>query len=167
MELRLGQVLVDQGVLSREQVERILEQQQNDHKPFGLLCEQLYNISPEAIEDAWAFQYAGLTRTVDPMIEVYDDAAKALVTRRQAWQFRILPIRFDDRELMLATTRLHLRRALRFATRSLGVPLYVVMAPPRSLGEALCKHYPLPGMTAESVNDDGLDRLFMPMSQAG
>lgn len=151
MTIRLGEVLVSAGVLSEDQVQMILEQQREQEKPFGLLCEQLCGVSPETIEDAWASQYATLTRTVDPSIEVFDDRAVHLVTRRQAWQFRVLPIRFDDSDLMIATTQQHLRRALRFANNVLGVPLYFVMTSPDALGEALCKHYPLPGMTAESV----------------
>ena len=33
-------------------------------------------------------------------------------------------------------------------------------AEPDLLGQALCKHYPLPGMTPRSVIDDGMDRLL-------
>ena len=66
----------------------------------------------------------------------------------------------DQVELMVATTPVHLRRALRFATNVLGVPVYMVMATPENLGRALCEHYPLPGMTPRSVVDDGMDRLL-------
>lgn len=147
MTVRLGEVLIAQDVLTQQQVNDILEQQQEQQKPFGLLCERMYGIQPEIIEEAWANQYAMLTRTVDPTVEVFDDRAKELVTRRQAWQFRVLPIRFDDSELMIATTQQHLRRALRFANNVLGVPLYFVMTSPDDLTEALCKHYALPGMS--------------------
>ena len=151
MTIRLGEVLIASGVLTEEQVSMILEQQAQQHKPFGLLCEQLCGISPAAIEDAWANQYASLTRTIDPTVEIFDPHAMQLVTRRQAWQFRVLPIRFDDAELMIATTQQHLRRALRFANNVLGVPLYFVMANPDALGDALCKHYALPGMSADTI----------------
>jgi hypothetical protein len=153
MTVRLGEFLIERGVLTKEQVESILQAQQEQHKPFGLLCEELCGVSPEAIEDAWAKQYATITRTIDPSIEVYEDRAKELITPRQAWQFRVLPIRFDDNELMIATTQEHLRRALRFANNVLGVPLYFVMTTPDALGEALCKHYKLPGMTAQSIGN--------------
>jgi len=83
-----------------------------------------------------------------------------LISRRQAWQFRVLPLRFDGRELMLVTTRTHLCRALRFATAVMCVPVYLVLATPAALGEALCRHYPLPGMTPQSVYDDASDRLL-------
>ncbi|MHC4415834.1 MAG: GspE/PulE/PilB domain-containing protein [Planctomycetota bacterium] len=158
-EVRLGQLLVASGVLTNQQVKSILTQQEATGEPFGLLAERMFGVDPERIEEAWAQQYAGLTRTVDPQVEVFDDQAAGLVTRRQAWQFRILPLRFEGRELIIATTQRHLRRALRFATNVIGVPVFFVMSEPSALGRALCARYALPGMTPESVNDETIDRL--------
>jgi hypothetical protein len=160
MEVRLGQLLIETGVLTVTQVERILQEQQRSGKPFGLLCERLFNVDPASVEQAWASQYASMSPLIDPACEELDDRALALVTRRQAWQFRVLPIRFDAGELMMATTQQHLRRALRFATAVICVPVYLVLAAPEALGQALCRHYPLPGMTPRSVNDSEMDRLL-------
>lgn len=160
MELRLGQVLCEQGVLTERQVQCILQRQKETSQPFGLLCEQMFSVSPEAIERAWAMQYASLTRMIDPAREAMDVSTLELITRRQAWQFRVLPIRFDGRELMLATTRTQLRRALRFANNVLGLPVYLVLADPHALGEALCRHYPMPGMNVQSINDEAMDHLL-------
>lgn len=157
-EVRLGQLLAESGVLTADQVDRVVAVQENTGEPFGLLAERLFGVDPQAIEDAWAKQYAGLTRTVDPQVEVFDDKAAELVTRRQAWQFRILPLRFEGREMIIATTQKHLRRALRFATNVIGVPVFFVMADSEALGRALCARYPLPGMTPGSVDDDLIDR---------
>jgi len=160
MELRLGELLIDRGILDPAQVRTILEQQRRTGEPFGVLAESMYDVAPTAIEDAWAHQYARLTRVIDPDAESYDPRAIELVTRRQAWQFRALPVRFDGLELMLATTERHLRRTLRFAMNVLGVPVYLVMASPDGLGRGLCRHYPWPGMSPASVLDDQLDRLL-------
>jgi hypothetical protein len=156
-EIRLGQLLVESGVLTGKQVDHIVAVQAKTGEPFGLLAEQLFAVDPQKIEEAWAKQYAGLTRTVDPEVEVFDEGAIGLVTRRQAWQFRILPLRFEGRELLIATTQQHLRRALRFATNVIGIPVFFVMAESRALGRGLCKRYPLPGMTPESVDDDVIE----------
>ncbi len=153
-EVRLGQLLVEADVLTTQQVDDIVGQQQRTGEPFGLLAERLFGVDPLKIEDAWACQYAGLTRTVNLAIEVFDDEAAELVTRRQAWQFRIMPLRFEGRELLIATTQQHLRRALRFATNVIGIPVFFVMADPMDLGRALCERCPLPGMTPESIIDE-------------
>jgi hypothetical protein len=160
VHIRLGEVLIESGVLSPEQVEKVLSRQRETGEPFGVISEQLCGVEPAAIEEAWATQYARITRRIDPAIEVFDAKAADLVTRRQAWQFRVLPIRFDDGELMMATTRRHLRRALRFATNVVGLPVYLVLAEPLPLGEALCRRYPLPGMTPDCIEDDALERLL-------
>ncbi len=159
MELRLGQLLIDRGVLSTVQVNRIVAEQGDSGEPFGLLAERLFDVDPRRIEEAWAQQFAGLTRTVDPELEVFDEQAASLVTRRQAWQFRILPLRFEGRELIIATTQHHLRRALQFATNVIGVPVFFVMAEAPALGRALCARYPLPGLTPASVDEQVIDAL--------
>ncbi len=156
MEFRLGQLLVQSGVLTEHQVKKVLARQLTSGEPFGLLSEQLFGVDPSAIEEAWARQYARITRTIDPEVEVFEDRAKDLITRRQAWQFRILPIRFDGDELMIATTQEHLRRALRFAVHVIGVPVFFVMAEADVLEKALTKHYSGPGMTDRA----GIDRLL-------
>ena len=47
----IGQLLVQQGVLTHKQVQHILEVQRLSHRPFGDLAERLYGVSPEAVED--------------------------------------------------------------------------------------------------------------------
>ena len=160
MEVRIGQLLVEAGVLSEQQVQIVLSHQHQSAVPFGLLCERLFGVEPIQVEEAWARQYGTLTRTILPALESFDDRALQTVTRRQAWQFRVLPVRFDDGEMMIATTEQFLRRALGFAINVLQVPTYLVLADPMALGEALCRHYPLPGMTPDCVTDAGLDRLL-------
>jgi hypothetical protein len=160
MELRLGDLLIESGVLNREQVQEIIAEQKTTAEPFGLLAERLFGVDPAAVETAWARQYARITRTIDPTMEVFDDRALALVTRRQAWQFRVLPVRFTPTELMMATTQSHLPRALRFAANVICFPVYYVMAEPDTLGAALCRHYRLPGLTSASLSDASLDHLL-------
>lgn len=160
MEFRLGQLLVEQGVLDEDQVQNVLLQQQETGEPFGVLCERMFDVSPDAIENAWAMQYSKLTRHVDPATEVFDRHALELLTRRQAWQFRILPIRFDGNELLIATTQEHLRRALRFAVNVIGIPVFFVITEPDMLGEALCRYYELPGMTPDSVLNNSMGRIL-------
>jgi hypothetical protein len=154
MYKKLGDVLVEGGVLNQEQVRTILERQRRDHRPFGLLCEEMFGVPSSAVEEAWARQYATITRTVDPAVEAFDTEASSLVTRRQAWQFRFLPIRFEDGILMAATTTANVRRALRFANSAIPAPVYLVIAEPLALGVSLCRRYPLAGMRAESLCEE-------------
>lgn len=63
--LRLGDLLVQHGVLTREQVEDILVEQQAVGRPFGELAGCLFGVPPQAVERAWAEQYAMLTGEYD------------------------------------------------------------------------------------------------------
>lgn len=146
MSVRLGEVLIRRGVLTSEQVDDVLLEQQRTKRPFGLLAEQMFGIPEVVIEQAWAEQYASITGIFDLEENPPEREALGLVSRRQAWQFSVLPITFDGHELVMATTRDNLPRALRFATRVLERPCFFVLADSEPLADALNEHYPMPGM---------------------
>ncbi|MEX2217348.1 MAG: hypothetical protein WD749_01195 [Phycisphaerales bacterium] len=149
--MRLGDLLVRRGVLTEAQRDAVLEHQRMTGRPFGELAERLFGVGQSAVEEAWAEQYALIARRVDPRSERLDPAALTLLDRRQAWQFRMLPLRFEADELLICTTQDHLPRALKFAGWKIQAPCFFVLADPRSLGEALLRHYPMEGMSPDVV----------------
>jgi len=81
--IQLGQLLVEQGVLTEQQVQHILKVQKISHRPFGDLAERLFGIDARAVEDAWVEQYVRITGVVDlenrkstPSVCVYSTAAR-------------------------------------------------------------------------------------------
>ena len=54
--IQIGQLLLEQGILTQAQVEQIVQVQKTSHRPFGDLAERLFDIDPQAIEDAWVEQ---------------------------------------------------------------------------------------------------------------
>ncbi len=151
MPVRLGDLLVEKGVLSEEQRAEILRRQRTDPRPFGALAERLYGVGPDVVEQAWAEQFEGLTAHVDPRGEPLDPGVLDLIDRRQAWQFRVLPLRYEDGDLVMCTTREHLVRALKFAGWRVPGPCHFVLADPLPLGEALMRYYRMEGMTPAMV----------------
>jgi hypothetical protein len=149
--VRIGEVLMQRGILNPAQVQAILDEQIRGHRPFGELAENMYGVDPADIEQAWVEQYVTLTKIIDPRHECPEPRALQQIERRQAWQFRVLPIRFDGPELMVATPPENLCRALRFVTRCLRTPCFLVLAEARLLGEALERHFPMAGLGAEAV----------------
>lgn len=149
--LRLGELLVEAGVLSAVQREEVLRAQRESGKPFGLLAERMFGVSPRAVERAWAEQVATLAPHTDPRDAIVDIHAVRLVTRRQAWQFRVLPMSISDGELTVCTTKESLARAVSFACWSLPHTCTFVLAEAGALGAALVKHYPMSGMTADCL----------------
>ncbi len=151
MRLPIGELLIRQGVITHEQCEQVLLRQKLTQRPFGEIAEELLGVSARAVEKAWAEQYATETRWLDAAREPIDPAVRDLINRRQAWQFRILPLGYDGSELMICTTQDGLVRAMNFVSRQLPVPCFFVLSEPESLGLALMRHYPMDGMTVESV----------------
>lgn len=151
MAVQLGQVLVEKGLLTQEQVSEILQKQKQTRRPFGALAEEMFDVAPEAVEQAWASQYAEIAEHVDPATEKLERSVLDLIDRRQAWQFRMLPMRQDGGEIRIATTPDHLLRAMRFALRHFGQACYFVLSKPDQLAKALNEHFPLPGMGVEAV----------------
>lgn len=149
--VRLGEILIEQGLLTTEQVDHIVKHQRTTARPFGALAEELFGVTEKQVELAWALQYTRISQRVDPTLEQICPNALCAVSRRQAWQFRVMPLRFEDGELILATTGDHLARALRFASRCLSVPCYFVIAEADRLGESLAEHFPMGGLGKEAV----------------
>jgi len=149
--MRIGELLVRQGILTESEVEQVLVEQSRRTEPFGAICERLFGVSPDVIEDAWVEQYTELTGALQPDFGCCDPAVRDVVTRRQAWQFRIVPVRWDDGALVLATTREHLQRALRFATNAIPFPVYFLVTDSEALATALESHYPMGALGTEVV----------------
>ena len=147
--IQIGQLLVEQGVLSDVQVQRILEAQKLSHRPFGDLAERMFGIDPQAVEDAWVQQYLRIAGVVDLNdIKIETDALRKL-NRRQAWQFHMLPTNRENENLNVATSAENLVRSVNFATRKIDEPVYFLIAEREQLREFLMKHYPVPNFLAE------------------
>ncbi len=149
--LHLGELLVRHSVITAQQRDLVLAAQRDRGGAFGALAEEMFGVSPDAVEKAWAEQYASIAPTVDPRAMQISGEALESISRRQAWQFRMLPLERRGDGLIACTTQDGLVRALRFAGWRLGYSCQFVLAEPVALGEALCTHYPMAGMTAASV----------------
>lgn len=151
MNAPIGDYLVRMGMISEKQRVLILEEQRLSGRPFGQIAEELFGVKARDVEKAWAAQYAGMSEPVNPTLERIDPLVIGLITRRQAWQFRLLPLRYEAGSLLVCTTQEHLPRAANFATRNIPATCFFVLALPEALGEALMRHYPMDGMTPDMV----------------
>jgi hypothetical protein len=149
--MKIGELLVRHRILTQSQADAALAEQIKSGEPFGRVCERLFGVPPTLVEGAWAEQYASLVADVDARLDEVESAAEATVTRRQAWQFRVAPLRFEDGELVVATCVPSLPRALRFATSHIASPVFFVLVTPDELAAHLNRRFPMLGMDAEAV----------------
>jgi hypothetical protein len=147
--IQIGELLMEQGVLTPRQVEHILRVQKESHRPFGDLAERLYGISPQAVEDAWVQQYIRMTGTIDLDDQKFDEQCLRLLNRRQAWQFHMLPMHRGEENLNIATSAGDLVRAINFSTKKFDEPIYFQIAERKQLKDFLMKHYPVPEHIAQ------------------
>ena len=149
-DIRIGQILIEQGVLSEQQVFEVVHAQKTSGLPFGVLAEQMFDVTVESIEQAWIEQYSRLTGEIDLNEMAMDAAALKLINRRQAWQFEILPLRFEGTgELLMAATRTRLARAVTFAANRLKPVVFFRIAQSEQLRDFLRVHYPMPEVSEE------------------
>ena len=147
--IQIGQLLIEQGVLTSRQVEHILRVQKMSHRPFGDLAERLFGISPQAVEDAWVQQYLRVAGTIDLSEQKFDEQCLRLLNRRQAWQFHMLPMQRAEDNLNIATSADDLVRAVNFSAKKLDEPIYFQIAERTQLKDFLMKHYPVPEYIAK------------------
>ena len=147
----IGELLIEQGVLTRQQVDHILKVQKASHRPFGDLAERLYGIAPEAVEDAWVEQYVRTAGVIDLDAVKFDADCLRLINRRQAWQFHLLPTSRDAKRghLNVATDADHLIKAVNFSSRRIDEAVFFLIAERQQLRDFLMKHFPVPDHIAQ------------------
>ncbi|MEM8739405.1 MAG: hypothetical protein AAGG38_13160 [Planctomycetota bacterium] len=152
--IRIGQILIENGVLTEQQVFEVVQAQKKHHLPFGVLAEQMFDVTLQSIEAAWIEQYHRFTGTIELSEQTFDAEALKLISRRQAWQFEIIPIGFEPTgELLMAASRNRLARAVTFATNRISRVVYFRVAESAQLRHFLREHYPMP-----EVSQDIIDR---------
>ena len=148
--IKIGQILIEHGVLSEQQVLEIVQAQRRQSLPFGVLAERMFDVTLDSIESAWVDQYERFTGQIDLDDYEIDARTLKLINRRQAWQFEILPIRFEEEgELLMAASRKRLARSVTFVANRLEPVVFFRLADSQQLREFLRKHYPMPEVTDE------------------
>ncbi len=147
--IQIGQLLIEQGVLSEAQVDHVLKVQKISHRPFGDLAERLYGIDPKAVEDAWVQQYLNMVGVIDLDDQKIEVECLRMLNRRQAWQFHLLPMYRQEEGLHVATCADHLVRSVNFTTRKVDEPVHFLIAERQQLRDFLMRHYPVPECIAQ------------------
>lgn len=143
MPIRLGDLLVLKGVISDEQKEQILRAQIGRVRPFGAIAEEMFGVRPDDIEEAWGEQHAHLAERLNPATATAHPMTRAFIDRRQAWQFKVIPIRFDATELVCVTTPKGLARAMRFVGWAIDRPVRFALCDEEKILLGLERLYPM------------------------
>ncbi len=148
--IRIGEILIEHGVLNEQQVFEVLQSQRASGVPFGVLAERMFEVTVDSIEQAWIEQFCRESEPIDLSAQRFDVDALRLINRRQAWQFEMIPLNFESSgELLIAASRRRLARAVAFAATTLEPVALFRVAESQQLREFLRLHYPMPELTEE------------------
>jgi type II secretory ATPase GspE/PulE/Tfp pilus assembly ATPase PilB-like protein len=105
-KLRLGELLVQQGLITTDQLAIALAEQRHNNIPLGRLLVRLGFVTETAIRDIMARTIG--QESIDLSQVIADPEALKLIPQEFARRNRILPIAFDPRDLVLtvATTEI-------------------------------------------------------------
>ena len=142
----IGHILVEQGVLTPSQVERALKVQAEREAPLGRIAEQLFDIERITVIEALAEQV--VMRAPDAALanEQFDPQCLGMLSAKEAWDSLILPIRWEDGELLCATTVETLPGAIELLQQKLDCPFHFAIAEIRPLEEFIASLYAYEGV---------------------
>ncbi|HBJ38574.1 MAG TPA: pilus assembly protein PilB, partial [Planctomycetaceae bacterium] len=139
---RIGQILVDLGFLTDEQLEVVLEEQeQQPGALFGKVAEDMQLITDEQLIQGLAEQLG--MQTVELAEATLDPKVLEKITETMAQLYRVIPLSFDEESqaLTLATCdpqNLSIQDELR---TFLGYDIRMVIATERDLRAAITRYY--------------------------
>ncbi len=137
---RIGQILVDLGFISDEQLELLLEeQQQRPHELLGRIAESMGLITDDQLAQALAEQMG--MQAVSLADVVIPPQVLQYVTEPMAQLYRIIPLSFRDNTLTIAMCDPQKIQILDELRNFLGYDIRAVVATERDIMAALDRYY--------------------------
>ncbi|MFG0330050.1 MAG: hypothetical protein ACF8PN_09150 [Phycisphaerales bacterium] len=137
MFTRMGELLVEYGELTNDELSAILAEQKTSYRAFGHIAAERFDVSEEAIWRAWAEQYAQFCPWVDLGRERIDPLALERLSAEDARSRLLLPLRWQDGDLVLVTARDRLAESLQFVDRELDEDALLWLAEANDLAAAI------------------------------
>ena len=137
---RLGQIFVDLGFITDEQLEMLLEEQsQNPGQKIGAVAEDMGLITDDQLIQALAEQFGLQAIDIEGVAPPED--AKAVISDAMAQLYRVIPLQVNDGVVTLATCdpqNLSMQDELR---RFLGYDIRLLVATESQILRAIDKHF--------------------------
>lgn len=137
---RLGEIFVENGLLTDKTVERMLAVSKRLEKRFGCVLEDFELVTGEELAQALAAQYgcrvasnfAGYSFSADVLATISVDVAM---------QNNIFPLKLDNKRLALAMADPTETRVVRNISANLGVTITPFIATKKEIYAAICRNY--------------------------
>jgi len=148
---RIGQILVDLGFITDEQLEVILDEQQQRPGAFlGKIAEDLGLITDSQLAQALAEQL-GMQTVELADVQLPPDVVQH-VSETMAQMYRVIPVQFDGSTLTVATSNPQDLRIQDELRTFLGYEIKMVVATDRDVDAMIAKYY--------SSDEDTMERII-------
>ncbi len=165
MAKRLGDLLLEENLVTKEQVEKAIEEQQKSGEPLGRILVRMGFITEEALYYFLAIQF-GVEYVDLENTEISEDAAK-VIKKETAEEFGVIPIEANDEKITLATSEPDEHLVTKIKEKG-GIPLDrevgFVICSETSIKNALSQHY---GVAEKMEMDEGLKEMFSGEAETG
>ncbi|MER3475100.1 MAG: type II secretion system protein GspE [Armatimonadota bacterium] len=148
---KLGEILIDLGYITPEQLEEALQEQQQNGGLLGQVLLRLGYINADQLAEAQAEQYDVDYEKVNP--ESVQPEAVTRMSANMAKTLKALPLRIEDNKLVVAMANPLDVDAIDVLHRHTGMYIKVVYTDPEDLLKAIDFHYSTAATTAESLDD--------------
>ena len=163
---RLGEIFVEQGIITERTVERMLRRSAVLNRRFGTVLEELELVTGEELADALAIQY-GYKVVSNLLSHRYAPEIFQLIPVEVAMQHFLFPLRREQGKLALAMADPTDTKVVGNIAANYGLTIVPFIATTREIHSAICKYYlgrePLTG-TASTVlvaDDDKVALEFL------
>ncbi|MBM4089947.1 MAG: pilus assembly protein PilB [Planctomycetes bacterium] len=168
---RIGQILVDLGFISDEQLEMLLEeQQQQPGEKLGKIAEEMGLINDDQLAQALAEQMS--LRVVHLAELTIPEQTLAMISETMAQLYRVIPVKFEHNRLTVATSEPQNLMVADELRTFLGYSIELVVTTDREIKQALGRHYDAAAESVESIiseleDDEDLLRRAAAMATDG
>ncbi len=150
---RLGQIFVDLGFISDEQLEMLVEEQsQNPGQMIGRIAEDMGLISDDQLVQALAEQFNMQAVDIEGVVPPQD--ARAVISDAMAQLYRVIPLQVNDGVVTLATCdpqNLSMQDELR---RFLGYDIRLLVATESQILKSIDKYFNQEVESIEKIIDE-------------
>jgi type IV pilus assembly protein PilB len=143
---QLGRILIDEGLINREQLGEALLKQAEREAPIGKILLQAGFITAEQLAKALSIQLR--IPCVNPLELHIDADTLGVLTARQAEKYQVIPVQADGKRVTLATADPLDLVKLDQLRELLNYKIKVLLASENHIKEALIKYY---GSSLDSV----------------
>lgn len=152
---RLGDLLIDEGLINEDQLKQALTEQKHNGGRLGSLLVKMQFVTDEQISEALGRQYG--VPVVDFGNEEIDENVLKLIDPKMAQKFQIIPIKRMGKSLYVAMTNpvdVYTIEDIKFAT---GYDVAPMVASENIIAKAIEEYYGISGSLADVISEMEID----------